>query len=251
MFQPQKVYVDSTNNFCLTFDTFSDLQPITLTEAVAQNPQTTAMDKTSLNNEAEAMTRATTGGITFDVDSFFKKNYHETKTQNKARSVLNFLTLTVDDSLLRFTQAGGIVYQRNLVPGADLTTVLKSLVSKKSKMLVNGEFFLLCNLKTAPPSILAMINPSKLKLCNIQQTYKDQGPQPPPPAAKKRPMLETLVKTQTANPQLSNPNFRTTTTTASSVSQKPKMLPQKNPVHLTKLQKRFNSNPAPAWYKIL
>lgn len=248
MFQPQKIYLDPADNFSLTFDTFTDIQPLASTE---KKKMETALP----NNESEAMNSAL--GVTFNVEQYLTKTFHDKKNLHKARMILNFLTSTVDSSLLRFNQAGGIFYQGSLVPNADLGAVLKSLAEKKNKQLVVGEYFLLSNLSSAPSTILGMVNPSKLKLCNIQQTFAKQGNKLKSnvqPIVKHKQLLQLQpkpnhIQVRTAKPLLSN--SKPVLQTGSILTTK-KMIPTyTKQSKAAALQKRFTSKAPSAWYKVL
>lgn len=242
MFRPHKVYLDNQDISLLKFDSINDIQPLT------------DMSPPVLNNEAQAM-NVSIGG-SFQVDQFLNANYRDKKSTHKARAFLIYLTQNIDDSILRFGSNGGIFYKGNLVPEGDLGKVLQNITNKKSKTLVHGEYYMLSCLTGAPPSILNLINPSKLKMCNLQLDYKTKGPpmaQSVPQAKPKKIPLppgslgNEQIVIKTANPftfkpqgtSKPHPILKTPTTVSK----------QKPPV--SNVQKKFNAKPAPAWYKIL
>lgn len=256
MFQPQRVYVDNSNNQFLAFDTIiDDIKPLNQNLATIKIPSETTgktntpkMTANSLNNESDAMMRSI--GVTFDADEFISRKFNDKKVQQKALLVLLFLTRNVDKSILHFTQAGGIIYQNNLVPNSDLVAALKNLVSKKSKTLQTGEYFLLSNLLSAPHTITGMINPSKLKLCNIQTTFKNQGPSLgsiPTATSKTTTTAKAKVQLRNAHPQVVS-TAKLMQITKTKPLQPSSRLHQQQP---NLVQTRFNAKTVPAWYKIL
>jgi len=245
MFRPQKVYLDKQDKNLLTYDLFTDIQPLTTMPANAP----------VLNTEAAAMNVAV--GSRFDIEHFLGVNYPDKKTIQKARTVLTYLNNQLDDSILKLGANGGFYYKSSLVPEGDLSKILQNLVSKKSKTLVHGEYYILSCLVSAPPSILNLINPSKLKICNSQMQYKLKGPPmgatvpapkpkfiplPPGPLSK-----EAMVEVKTANPFNYKPNLPPKNPpilkTATTIS-KDKRAP-------SAVQKKFNAKTVPAWYKVL
>lgn len=254
MFQPQRIYIDNKDKHSLLFDTIVDnIKPIqapTTQKSGSALPfisdkqtETTKMTAKLLNNESDAVMRAL--GVTFCADVFIAQNFKDKNEQQKVALVLMYLTKNIDPSILHFTQSGGIVFQNNLVPNSDLTAVLKNMVSKKSKTLITGEYFLLHNLAAAPQTLKAMINPSKLKLCNIQSSYNNQGPAlTQTPTVKTTPnMAKTKVQIRTAHPQVVN--------TAKLTQSKTSKLLLQQTRQPSKVQTQFKPHTVPAWYKIL
>lgn len=209
-----------------------------------------------LNAEAESMANAV--GSTFQIESFLQSGKVAKHLQGKIRQVLTYLVTSVDKSLLRFGANGGIYHHNNLLPDVDLLTVMENLVSKKSRTLVNGEYTILMYLTRAPQTIIALINPQKLKLCNVQIQYAAKGPsmartalQPPktvslPPGP--APPVANQVVVRTAHPNLFKPYSKPQKNVV--INKIPTKPATQKTAH-TLVQKRFNAKPAPAWYKIL
>jgi len=242
MFTPQKVYIDKQDKSLLTYDLFTDIQPLTTMPAPVLNTEAAAMD--------------TAVGVRFDIDRYLSSNYTDKKTFQNARTLLTYLKDNLDDSILKIGSNGGFYYKSTLVPEGDLPKILQNIVSKKSKTLVHGEYYILSCLASAPASILNLINPSKLKMCNAQIQYNLKGPPmgaavptpkpkfiPLPPGSSK----DNRVEVRTANPfnykpnlQTKNPPILKTATTIARDKRTP-----------SAVQKKFNAKAVPAWYKVL
>lgn len=244
MFRPQRVYLNAKDSDKLTFDLFTDIEPIT----------TDTMQNPVLNNEAEAMSSAI--GSQFNAEQFLSTSYKHKKSISKARTVLNYLVQNIDNSMLRFGTNGGIYYKNVLVPEADLANVLANLVTKKSNTLVQGEYYLILMLLNAPTSVTALIHPTKLKLCGSQVTYKQTGP----PIAQKTPAYhpdklllppgtskQTKVTVRTSNPFQYTPHLKST---VKNIAKQPSQVTKTKP-NISMVQKRFNGPKVPAWYKVL
>lgn len=249
MFRPQKVYIDKQDNNLLTYDLFTDIQP--LSTMPTNNPSTS---QPVLNTESQAMESAV--GRRFEVDHFLGVHYKDRKTLEKARTLLTYLNTHLDNSILKFGTNGGFYYKSTLVPEGNLANILQNIVAKKSKTLVHGEYYILSCLLNAPTNILELVNPSKLKMCNAQIQYNTNGPpmsaSAPPPKPKFIPLppgvsKDSRVEVRTANPFNYKPNLVTKNPpilkTATAIT-KDKRVP-------SAVQKKFNSKAAPAWYKVL
>lgn len=245
MFRPQRVYLDPKDTSALTFDLFTDIEPI---------KETAPMPAPVLNLEAEAMNASI--GTTFNVDVYLNNNYNHKRTQTKAKAVLHYLTSNVDPSIVRFGTNGGIYYKNVLVPETDLANVLENLTSKKSKTLVHGEYYLITALANAPTSITSLIHPAKLKICNVQTQYRDKGP----PVAQQTPNNKpanivmppgttktTNIEVRTPNPFHYRPYLKAP---VAKIAKQPAGITKVKPAQ-TSVQKRFNGPKVPAWYKIL
>ncbi len=242
MYHPQKIYLNSQDKFSLGFDRVTDIQPLK------------EMSPPILNTESQAMNLAI--GNKFEVDEFLSKHYRDKKSFNKARALLTYLTQKIDDAILRFGTNGGIFYKTNLVPDGDLVQVLQNITSKKSKTLVHGEYYILSSLTGAPTSLLNLVNPSKLKMCNLQTEYKTSGPpmaQTVPLAKPKKiplppgPAREEKIEIKTANPFSFKPQLKPS---QSSILKTATTIP-KPKIPVSAVQKKYNAKAAPAWYKIL
>lgn len=244
MFRPQKVYVKTENPTLLDFDLFTDIKPL-------KN-----MTPPILNNEAQSMANAV--GTTFQIEPFLQSRKVSKNLYSKIKHVMTYLATSVDPSLLRFGSNGGMYHHDSLLPNVDLIAVMENLVSKKSKTLVNGEYNVLMHLTKAPHSILSLINPQKLKLCNVQIRYSTEGPpmantalQPPktvtlPPGP--APTASNQVVVRTAHPSLFKPYSKPQKNTV--INKIPTKPVTQKPIS-SSVQKRFNAKSAPAWYKIL
>lgn len=249
MFRPQRVYIKENDNTAIDFDLFTDIEPL---------KNSTAMLPTApiLDSQAESMGASI--GSSFEVDHFLNQFYKNKKTVHKARAILTYLQKNIDGSVLRFGTNGGIFFKGGLLPDADLTRVLENLTAKKSNTLVNGEYYLITQLTSAPTAITSLINSQKLKLCNIQVAYKNKGPPMSQTTPSSRPTTAVLppgplaqhtqVEVKTAHPNIYKVN----------VKSKAQNMIQKTPTAISKLkpnistvQKRFNAKNSPAWYKVL
>lgn len=168
MAQPYNVFLSETNPNILDFERISDIQPLS-----NLNMPTEDLTKPVVpSGEAEAINSSI--GIFFDLDNYISTHFSDKKSVSNARAVLSYLHSNVDPTVLKFSQDGRIFYQGAAVPGANLKKVLESLTSKRQKVLNIGEYFLLSNLTKAPDYIKTLVNPAKLKMCNIQFDYATQ-----------------------------------------------------------------------------
>lgn len=258
MFRPQKVYLNSQNNQTLNFDLFTDIQPITPDSKMKPEKQSEPHKYVPphLDNQAEAM--AASIGQAFDCNKFVQENFSDHKTKQKALEILSYLQGNTDPSNVRFGTRGGLFYKGAIVPDANLSSILKNMVTKKSKTLQQGEFYLLSVLANAPASVLKNINPAKLKMCNVQQTFSTTGltvPQKTPQAKPDKVVIppssgggtNSNVEFRTANPFVYKPTFKHRPTI---IAKPPTAIPKKKTV-VTGLQKKYNVKAIPAWYKVL
>lgn len=255
MFRPQKVYLNAENNQVLTFDLFTDIQPIVQSSKMKPEKQSNKSKHfPPLDNQAEAM-EASIGQV-FDSAKYLNSTIAEPKVRQKALQILTYLQANTDPSVVRFESRGGIFYKSSLVPDAILSDTLKSIVTKNSKTLQQGEFYLLSLLANAPPAILKMINPAKLKLCNIQQHFSATGltgSQTTPPSKPNKLVIppstghQSNVEFRTANPFVFRPTFKQTSAV---IAKPPTAIPKKRSV-VTGVQKKYNAKNIPTWYKVL
>ena len=165
-----EVYLDKRDNFTISFEQASELQPL-----VTQSPeQEMASSENPQNSDAENMSRSV-GQPRLSVDKFVNQYISDRSKQGGAKALLSYLVYSVDTSTLRFTQDGQVFFQGVNVPDAHLATILQSLITKRQKHLVTGEYCLLMCWGEAPDYIKKQIHPSKLKLCNIHMSH----PTPP------------------------------------------------------------------------
>ena len=168
MAQRYNVFLSDSDPTLLDFERITDIQP--LPEQLSMPDE--RAKSTVPNGEAEALNSSV--GIFFNLDSYISTNFNDKRGLSNARAVLSYLHTNVDPTVLKFSQDGRIFYSGAPVPGANLKKVLESLTSKKQKVLQHGEYFLLSNLTHAPDYIKSLVNPSKLKLCNIQMDFANQ-----------------------------------------------------------------------------
>jgi len=242
MAQAYNVFLSDSNQNILDFERITDIQPLSSNTIMADD--NTSISKTPAIGETEAINASV--GITFNPDEFISVHFSGQKNASNAKAVLSYINSNVDHTILRFTQDGKVFYLGSSVAGANLKKILESLVTKKQKILQTGEYFLLSNLTSAPDYIKSLINPHKLKLCNIQFEYatKNIVKRLPPPIAQKHAKPNTEVKTAspfTFYPYIQKPLVPVIRTPAKLDTSKR---------GLSASQKRFNLKEPHPWYKL-
>lgn len=239
MAQAYNVYLSSSDPSFLDFEKITDIQPLTSDIMPEDTPNLAKVP--AIGGDTEAINSSI--GIQFNADEFISVHISDRKHFSNAKAVLSYITSNVDSTVLRFTQDGRVFYQGSCVAGANLKKILESLVTKKSKALQSGEYFLLSNLVNAPDYIKSLINPNKLKLCNIQFEFATKNvvkrlTAPAPPKANRSNMEVKTAAPVNIKPPQSRPVIRTVVKLDTS-----KRAP-------TALQKQFNVKDAAPWYKL-
>ena len=228
MAEAYEVFLDSSDNYTVVFDQKLELQSLPLVDDM------TSTDS-NINRDAEAMALSVGQGL--NVEKFVTQYIADKTKHGSIKNLLSYLVNSIDSATLRFTPDGQVFFQGSCVPDAHLATILQSLVNKKQKLIVTGEYCLLMCLRDAPDYLKAMILPSKLKMCNI---HLKEPVQP-----KNYPLKPPRALQESGGPIRSNTRLRVVGPAPYPLPRQPKYVQRNPPLdkskqEVSKLKKQLN-----------